>query len=51
MYGISRFSEKLNIMKYINSAGNYVYYMGGMSGFADKIKIQNSVNSTENCVQ
>ena len=42
MYEISGFAEKLNILKYINSTGNYVRYMHGMSGFADKLKIQNS---------
>ena len=50
MYGISGFVEKLNILKYINSTGNYVHSMYWMSGFADKLKIQNSVNSTGNCV-
>ena len=50
MYGMSGFVEKLNILKYINSTGNYVNYMYGMFGFADKLKIQNSVNSTRNCV-
>ena len=51
MYGMSGFAEKLNILKYINSTGNYLHYMYGISGFADKLKIQNSVNSTGNCVQ
>ena len=50
MYGLSGFAEKLNILKYINSMGNYVHYTYGMSGFADKLKIWMSVNSTENCV-
>ena len=50
MHGISGFAKKLNILKYINSTGNYVDYMYGMFGFADKLKIQNSVNSTRNCV-
>ena len=38
MYGISGFAEKLNIVKYINSTGNYVHYMYRMSGFANKLK-------------
>ena len=38
MYGISGFVEKLNILKYINSMGNYVHYMFEMFGFADKLK-------------
>ena len=50
MYGISGFTDKLNILKYINSTGNYIHYKYGMFGFADKLKIQNSVNSTRNCV-
>ena len=50
MYGRFGFAEKLNILKYINSRGNYVRYTYGMSGFADKLKIQNSLNSTGNCV-
>ena len=50
MYRISGFVEKLNILKYINSMGNYVLYMYEMFGFADKLKIQNSENSTGNCV-
>ena len=50
MYGISGFVEKLNILKYINSTGNYVLYVYGMFGFADKLKIQNGVNSSGNCV-
>ena len=50
MYGISGFAEKLNILKYINSTGNYVRYTFGVAGFADKLKIQNSLNSTGNCV-
>ena len=50
MYRISGFAEKLNILKYINSTGNYVHYMYGMFGFADKLKIQNSVNSKRNSV-
>ena len=50
MYEISGFAEKLKILKYINSTGNYVSYTCGMSGFADKLKIQNCVNSTGNCV-
>ena len=49
MYGISGFPEKLNILKYINSTGNYVHYTYGMSGFVDKLKIQNSLNSMGNC--
>ena len=51
MYGISGFVEKLNILKYINSMGNYVHYMYGIFGFVDKLKIQNGENSTGNCVQ
>ena len=39
MYEISGFVEKLNILKYINSTGNYVCYTYGMSGFANKLKI------------
>ena len=50
MYRISGFAEKLNILKYINSTGNYVDYMYGMFGYADKLKIQNNVNSPINCV-
>ena len=50
MYGISGFAEKLKILKYINSMGNYVRYAQGMSGFADKLKMQNCINSTCNCV-
>ena len=50
MYEISEFAEKLNILKGINSTGNYVRYTYGMSGFAEKLNIQNSVNSTRNCV-
>ena len=50
MYGISGFAEKLNILKYINSTGNYVRYTYGLSGFAEKLKIQNNLNSTGNCV-
>ena len=50
MYGISGFAEKLNILKYINSTGNYVRYTYGMFGFADKLKIQNSLNSAGNYV-
>ena len=50
MDGISGFVDKLNILKYINSTGNYVHYKYGMFGFADKLKIQNSVNSPRNCV-
>ena len=50
MYGMSGFAEKLNILRYISSTGNYLHYMYGISGFADKLKIQNSVNSTGNCV-
>ena len=41
---------EIEYLKYINSLGNYVYYMYGMFGFADKLKIQNRVNSTRNCV-
>ena len=40
MYGISGFVEKLNILKYINSMGNYVHYMYGMFGFVDKLKFR-----------
>jgi len=50
MYGMARFAEKLNILKYINSTGNYLHYTYGMSGFADKLKIQNYVSSMRNCV-
>jgi len=50
MYGISGFAEKLNILKYITSTGNYVHYMYGMFGFADKFNTQNCENSTGNCV-
>ena len=50
MYGISGFAEKLNILKYINSTGNYVYSMYGMSRFADKLKFKNSINSAGNCI-
>ena len=50
MYGMSRFAEKLNILKCINSTGNYVDYMYGMFGFADKLKIQNWVNLSGNYV-
>ena len=50
LYGISGFVEKLNILKYLNSTGNYVLYMYWMSGFADQLKIQNRVNSKGNCV-
>ena len=50
MYGISGFVEKLNILKYINSTGNYVNSMYGMSRFADKLKLKNRVNSAGNCV-
>ena len=39
MYRISGFAEKLNILKYINSKGNYVHYMYGMSRFGEKLKI------------
>ena len=49
MYRMTRCAKKLNILKYINSMGNYVHYTCGMSGFADKLKIQNSLNSTGNC--
>ena len=49
MYGISGFAEKLNIMKSINSTGNYVHYMYRMFGFADKMKIKNNVNSPLLC--
>ena len=48
MYGISGFAEKLNILKDINSTGNYVHSMYGMSGFVNKLKIQNNVNYAEN---
>ena len=51
MDGISGFAEKLNILKCINSTGNYVDYMYGMFGSADKLKIQNSENSLGNSVQ
>ena len=51
MHGISGFAEKLNILKFINSTGNYVHYMDGMFGFADKLKILNSENSMGNSVQ
>ena len=51
MYGISRFVEKLYMLKYLNSMGNYVHYMYEMFGFVDKLKIQNRENSTGNCVQ
>ena len=51
MYKISGFEEKLNILKYINSMGNYVHYMYEMFGFVDKLKIQKRENSTGNCVQ
>ena len=50
MYGKSGFAEKLNILKYISSTGNYVRYTYGMSGFADKLKIQNCVESIVNYV-
>ena len=50
MDGISGFAEKLNILKCINSTGNYVDYMYGMFGFADKLKIQNWVNLSGNYV-
>ena len=50
MYGMSGFAKKLNILKYINSTGNYVHSMYGMSRFADKLKFKNSVNSAGNCV-
>ena len=49
MYGISEFAEKLNILKYKNSTGNYVHSMYGIFGFANKLKIPNSVNSMGNC--
>ena len=39
MYGKIGFAEKFNILKYINSTGNYVHYTYRMSGFADKLKI------------
>ena len=51
MYGISGYVDKLNVLKFINSMGNYVHYMYEMFGFADKLKIQNRENSTGNCVQ
>jgi len=50
MCGISGFVEKLNILKYTNSMGDYVYYTYGMWGFADKLKIRNSLNLTGNSV-
>ena len=50
MYGMSGFEEKLNILKYINSTGNYAHYVYGMSGFEEKLNIQNCVNSTGNFV-
>ena len=49
IYGMFGFAEKLNILKCINSTGNYVHYTYGMSGFVDKFKNQNCVNSTVNC--
>ena len=39
MYGMSGFTEKLNIQNYVNSTGNYVHYTYGMSRFADKLNI------------
>ena len=50
MCGISGFAEKLNILKYTNSTGDYVHYTYGMWGFSYKLKIQNCVNLTGNCV-
>ena len=50
MYGISGFAEKLNILKYINSTGNYIHYSYRKSGFEDNLKIQKCVNLTGNFV-
>ena len=50
MYGMSGFTEKLNIQNYVNSVGNCVHYLYGMYGFDEKLNIENFINSTRNCV-
>ena len=49
MYGMSGFSEKMNIQNCLNTMKNCVQYMHGMTGFAEKLNIQNCVNSMGNC--
>ena len=56
MYGLSAFTEWLNIKNCVNSTGNWVYYMYGMFGFTEKLNsagtlnAQNCVNPMGNCV-
>ena len=56
MYGLSGFTEKLNIQKCVNSTRNCVHYMYGFYGFAenlnsvDAFNVQNCINSIGNCV-
>ena len=49
MYGLSAFVEWLNIQNWVNSMGNYVYYIYRIFGFTEKLNSADTLNA-QNCV-